>query len=150
MTAVLRLDAVRERVEALVPDLAGRLGNAGDFANLVERNQLPQVTPAGYVVPGGLRGLAADAATGLFRQHFQEIVSVVLVCRVAGDPLHARAIDAATPLVRATLEAVLGWAPDDAIGVFELVQAELVGAKDSALVFQIDFALNDQLRITVS
>ena len=46
------------------------------------------------------------------------------------------------------IEAVCGWAPDDAIGVFELRSAELVGAKDGALIFQLEFTLNDQLRIT--
>lgn len=147
---MLRIDAVRARIELRVPELAGRLLNAADYANLVERNQLPQVTPAGYVLPGGLRGGAADAATGMFRQALAVMVIVVLVVRVAGDPLAGRAIDEVTPLVEDTIAAVVGWEPGDAIGVFELSQAELVGAKDGALVFQIDFALNDQLRITTS
>lgn len=147
---MIRLDEVRERIAARVPTIAGRLGNAGDFANLVEHNRLPQVTPAGYVLPGGLRGGPADVVTGLFRQGFDEVVSVVLVSRVAGDPLASAAIDEISPLVRSTIEAVAGWAPDDAIGVFQLAQGELVGARDSALVFQIDFALNDQLRIITS
>lgn len=150
MAGILRIDAVRERIDQKVPALKDRLLNAADYANLVERNRLPQVTPAGYVLPGGLRGGAADAATGLFRQSLAVIVMVVLVVRVAGDPLAERAIDEITPLAEDTIAAVVGWAPDDAIGVFELAQAELVGAKDNVLVFQIDFALNDQLRITTS
>jgi hypothetical protein len=145
---MLRLDPVRERLEAQVAALAGRLLNAGDYANLVENNQLPQVTPAGYVLPGGLRGGPADVMTGLFRQGLQVMVMVVLVVRVAGDPLASSAIDEITPLVEATIAAVVGWGPADAIGVFELAQAELVGATNGALVFQIDFALNDQLRIS--
>lgn len=144
---MIRLDSVRERLGSAVPDLEGRLLNAGDFANLVATNRLPQVTPAGYILPGGLRGGTADVVTGLFRQNFSETVSVVLVDRVAGDPLAAAAIDGISPLVRSVIGAVAGWAPGDAIGVFELAQAELVGAKDGMLVFQIDFSLNDQLRI---
>lgn len=144
---MIRLDDVRERVETRVPELAGRLGNAGAFADLVERSQLPQITPAGYVLPGGLVGSAPDVAAGIFRQDFRETVIVVLVSRVAGDALGNKAIDELAPFVRSVIEAVVGWAPADAIGVFQLAQAELVGAKDSALVFQIDFALNDQLRI---
>lgn len=144
---MIRLDDVRVQIEAEVPDLDGRLGNAGDFARLVETNQLPQVTPAGYVLPGGIRASAPDAAAGLFRQSFDEIVGVLLVTRVAGDPLSAKAIDELSPLVNAVVAAVCGWGPADAIGVFQLVQAELVGAKNGALVFQIDFLLNDQLRI---
>ena len=144
---MIRIDDVRTRVEAEVEALTGRLLNAGDFANLVATNQLPQVTPAGYVLPAGLQGGVADAVAGLFRQDFDETVSVVLVDRVAGDPLAGAAIDSITPLVRSVIEAVVGWAPADAIGVFQLGHAELVGAKDGALVFQIDFTLNDQLRI---
>lgn len=145
---MIRLDDVRTRVEAQVPDLAGRLGNAGAFADLVERNQLPQITPAGYVLPGGISGGTPDVTTGLFRQDFREIVSIVLVSRVAGDPLRNKAIDELAPFVRTVIEAVVGWAPAGAIGVFQLQEAQLVGAKGGALVFQIDFALNDQLRIS--
>jgi len=145
---LLRLSAVRERIACKVDELEGRLLNAADFANLVETNRLPQITPAAYVMTGGLRGLAADAAAGLFRQGIAVMVMVVLIVRTAGDPLAERAVDEATPLVSKIIESVSGWGPDDAVGVFELVQAELVGAKDGALVIQIDFALNDQLRIT--
>jgi len=145
---MIRVDDVRQRIEAQVPALVDRLGNAGDFANLVDHNRLPQQTPAGYVMPGGLRGGQADAVAGMFRQAFDEVVIVVLVTRVAGDPLASAAIDEISPLARDTIQAVAGWGPADAIGVFQLAQAELVGAKDGALVFQIDFALNDQLRIT--
>jgi hypothetical protein len=145
---MIRLDDVRTRIEGAVPELAGRLGNAGDFANLVETSQLPQVTPAGYVLPGGIQGSEPDVTSGLFRQSFREVVSVILVSRVAGDPLSSKAIDELAPFVRTVVAAVCGWGPADAIGVFQLVQAELVGAKGGALIFQIDFALNDQLRIT--
>jgi hypothetical protein len=144
---MIRLDDVRTRVEAEVAALTGRLGNAGAFADLVERNQLPQITPAGYVLPGGISGGTPDVATGMFRQDFREIVTVVLVSRVAGDPLGNAAIDELSPFVRTVIESVVGWAPADAIGVFQLLEAQLVGAKGGALVFQIDFALNDQLRI---
>lgn len=145
---MIRLAEVTARIDGQVPALAGRIGTAGDFANVVDRNQLPQVTPAAYVLPAGLSGGNAEAGAGMFIQSFRETVSVVIVVRVAGDPTAARAIDEASPIVRAVIEAVAGWAPDDAIGIFILAQAELVGATGGALVFQIDFALDDQLRIT--
>ena len=72
----------------------------------------------------------------------------ILADRVTGDPLGDKALKDISPLVAAVIEAVCGWAPDDAIGVFELRSAELVGAKGGALIFQIEFTLNDQLRIT--
>lgn len=144
---MIRVDAVRARIAARVPALSGRIDNAGQFAALVERNQLPQVTPAAFVLPGGLAGGSADAAAGLFRQDMTELVLVVLVVRVAGDARGGAALDTMTPLVNAVVGAVAGWGPDDAPGVYILDRAELVGAKDGALVFQIDFSLQDQLRI---
>ncbi len=145
---MIRLSEVRARIEARVPALKGRLGHGGDFAELVERNQVPTNTPAGFVLMGGLQGGAADIAVGLFRQGFAETVIVVLVDRHAADPSGERAMDQLTPLVRATIEAVVGWGPDETPGVFVLSSAELVGVKQGALVVQIDFQLNDQLRIT--
>lgn len=144
---MIRLDEVRARIEAKVPALIGRLGPAVEFARLIERNQLPQVTPAGYVLLAGLSGGQAQSATGMFIQDFAERVSIVLVDRVAGDALGAGAMDETAPLVRDVIAAVLGWGPDDAPGVFVLEQAETVGVKDGALVFQIDITLQDQVRI---
>jgi hypothetical protein len=145
--ALLRLDHVRARIEAQLPALAGNLGNAGDFAQLIERNQLPQYRHGGFVLPGRLAGGAARAMAGMFVQDLDETVSVVLVTRVQGDPSGGKALDEITPLVRAVIEAVCGWGPDDAPGVFTLVSGELVGSQGGALIFQLDFALSDQLRI---
>lgn len=144
----MRLAAVTARIEARVAELVGRTLHAGDFADLVDKNRLPQVTPAAYVLPGGMTGGQVQSASSLFVQGFTETVMVVLAVRVAGDPLHANAIDQVDPLVTATIAAVAGWGPDDAPGVFVLGRAELVGAKDGLLIFQIEFNLMDQLRIT--
>lgn len=145
----MRLAAVSTRIGALVPELSGRTLHAGDFADLVDKNRLPQVTPAAYVLPGGMTGGQAQIMAGVTIQDFSETVMVVLAVRVAGDPLHAAAIDTAGPLVTAVIRAVVGWAPDDEVpGVFILGRAELVGAKDGLLIFQIEFNLMDQLRIT--
>lgn len=145
---MIRVDEVRARIEERVPELTGRLGTAGEFARLVQRNQLPQQTPAAFVLPGALAGGAATAGAGLFRQGFGETVSVVLVVRSAADATGARALDEITPLIRAAVTAVAAWAPSDALGTFVLGRGELVGVESGALVYQLDFNLDDQLRIT--
>lgn len=144
---MIRLDAVRARIEARAPALAGRMGTAGEFADLVDNDQVPQITPAGFALLGGIEGGAADAAAGLYRQAFVESVMVVLCDRYAGDASGGAAMDAITPLVREVVLGVVGWGPDDAPGVFVLRHAELVGIKKGALIFQIEFALQDQLRV---
>lgn len=144
---LLRLDDVRARLEATVPNLVGNLHNAGQFAQLIQRAQLPQWRTGAFILPGGLQGGGASAMTGAFTQALVETVNIVLVTRVQGDPTSERAVDELTPLIRAVIEALCGWAPDDAIGVFVLSQGELVGSQDGALIYQLDFALSDQVRI---
>ncbi len=142
-----RGEAVRARIAARVPALADRLSSAAEFAQLVENNRLPQHTPAGFVLPGALVGGLASAASGLFVQNVAETVIVVLVVRQAGDALGGAAVAEAAPIVADVIAAVAGWGPDEAPGVFTLGRAELVGSQDHALVYQIDFTLDDQLRI---
>lgn len=145
---MIRIDEVRARIEAKVPALGGKIGNAGSFAQLVERNAMPQHSLAGFVLPGGLQGGQASAMTGSFNQFFAETVIIVLAAKVANDPTGERATDEITPLVRAVIEGVCGWGPDDAPGVFTLGNGELVGVQAGTLIYQIDFILDDQLRIT--
>lgn len=144
---MIRVAEVTARIEARVPALEGRLGNALQFAALVDRDQAPTTTPAGFVLLGPMIGGAADVATGLFRQAFRETVSIVLFDRHAGDPTGARVIDHLTPLVRAIVEAIAGWGPDDCPGVFVLDRVEPVGVLQAAMLIQLDFSLDDQLRI---
>lgn len=144
---MIRIDEVRGRIEARVAALQGKIGNAGEFGLLVQRNQMPQHRTAAFVLPGALQGGNADLSTGLFRQAFQESVIVVLATRVANDPTGALATDEITPLVRAVVEAVCGWGPETAPGTFVLGSGELVGTQDGTLVYQLDFLLSDQLRI---
>ena len=143
----LRMDDVRARIEGRVPDIK-RFGNAADFAAVVANNRLPTTTPVAYVLFGGLLGGKASASTGYFIQNYGEALTVILADRITGDPLGDQALKDVSPLVASVIEAVCGWGPDDASGVFVLRAAELVGAKDSQLIFQIEFTLDDQLRIT--
>lgn len=144
---MLRLDEMRGRIEVRVPDLAGNLGNASAFAQLVERGQLPQFRIGGFILPGGITGGAVQSASSIFIQDIEETILVVLVCRVASDPAGDRALDEITPLIRAVIAAVVGWGPEDAPGVYALTRGELVGSQSGALIFQLDFTLSDQLRI---
>ena len=144
---MIRIDAVRERIADQVPALAGKLEAAGKFADLIERNQVPQMTPAGFVLLGGLKGGPAEMSAGAFIQNFTEGTIVVICDRYAGDALGARSTDLITPIVRDVINAVCGWGPDDAPGVFTLDAAELVGVKGGILIFEIVFRINDQLRI---
>lgn len=145
---MLQLDALRTRIEDQVPALVGNLGNAAQFTLLVDKGQLPQWRIGGFILPGGLIGGQVRSATAVFIQDVQETIAVVLVCRVASDPTGEKALDEITPLVVDVVMGVIGWAPEGVPGVFSLVKGELVGSQGNALIFQLDFALLDQLRKT--
>lgn len=144
----MRLDAVKDRIDANVPALAGRVEGAAELSALVKSGNLPQQMPAAYVLPLGLRGGAADAATGIFAQIYDDTTSVVIVEEAAGDATGAIALPTIDALVWSIIETICGWAPGDEVGVFRLVRGQLVSLSAGAVIYQLDFAIQDQLRIS--
>ena len=145
---MIRTDAVRARLEDAVPELVGRVRNAGEFSQLVEGNAFPADVHSAFVLPGPIGGGPVVAGmAGAFVQAMRETVIVVLVCRVANDVTGAKAMDTITPIIRTVVAAICGWSPDAAIGLFALGSGELVGAAQGRLLYHLEFVLDDQLRI---
>lgn len=140
------MQSVKDLV-AEIPALAGRVHGAAKLAELTKGNSLTQVAPAAFVLPLGLQGGAVSAATGLYVQAVDRLVGVVLVVRNLGDATGEKAVGELDPLVDAVIDAVCGWAPPSAIGVFKLQRGELVSIAGGTITYQLDFALDDQLRI---
>ena len=115
---MLRMDDARARIEDRVPEIR-RFGNAADFAAVVASNRLPTTTPVAYVLFAGLHGGKPTASAGLFIQDYDEVLTVILADRITGDPTGDKALKDVAPLVAKVVEAVCGWAPDDAAGVFQ-------------------------------
>lgn len=127
--------------------LAGRVKSAADLSELVKTNSLPQSRPAAFVLPLGLRGGGAEAVTGLYRQAVDETVGIVLVLDAPGDAAGGRALPTIQSLRDFVINRICGWAPDDETGVFRLVRGDLVSLKGGIAIYQINFAISDQLRI---
>ncbi|RIA44046.1 hypothetical protein DFR49_2282 [Hephaestia caeni] len=145
----MQIGAVMDRVALAAPVLAGRVHSAAKLSEVMQRNQLPQVTPAAFVLPLGLQGGAADAVTGLYRQSVSHVVGVLLAVRAAGDATGAAGLATLDPLIDAVVGGIAGWTPDDdTIGVFTLSRGELLSLSAGTLTYQLDFAIEDQLRIT--
>ena len=139
-------DAVT-RIDDQVAALSGRVEGALELAEMVRRNALPNVTPHAYVVPLGFRPLGTgEASAGAFTQDVDEIVGVVLVIHSAGDVTGRKALATVGPLIAATIDAVAGWGPESAIGVFRLQRGALISLNAGFVIYQIDFAIQDQLR----
>jgi hypothetical protein len=140
--AALVIDRLKERV----PTLAGRVEGAAHLAQMMAANQMPQVTPAANVIATGLAGGTADASTGFFRQSFDETVTVYLTFRNVQGP-GGNALDLFDEVKWSVIEAICGWGPETAVGVFRLLRGQVVNMATGTMLYQIDFALGDQLRI---
>lgn len=144
----MQVDDAIVRLEAQVPALARRVEGAAELSELVRKNNLPQQTPAAFVLPLGLRGGEADTSAGIFRQSFDETIAVVLIIESAGDATGGKALPTIHALIWAVIAAIAGWAPADEIGVFRLMRGQLVSMSRGIVIYQLDFAIQDQLRIT--
>jgi hypothetical protein len=142
------VDQVIARLIAQVPGLSGRVEGAAELAALVRQDSLPQEMPAAFVLPLGVNGRDPDATAGLFLQMFDEIAGVILMVESAADPTGAQSLATIDSLIDATLAALAGWEPVDAIGVLTLLRGRLVSLSAGTVIYQLDFTLQQQLRIS--
>ncbi|MBL4751459.1 MAG: hypothetical protein JKX71_12915 [Amylibacter sp.] len=140
------IDAITARLKAQVSVLEERVEGAASFANLMKSKALPTVTPAAHVIPLGLQGGAATSASGAFTQMFAETIGVILTFRTYGRT-GEKALEDIGTVIRAVIEAICGWGPNDEIGVFQLSRGNLVNMSAGTIVYQLDFSITDQLRI---
>ena len=111
------------------------------------RPTVPQVTPAAHVVPLGMQGGVANSANIFFTQEFDEAIGVLISLRTY-TATGGKSADLLETLKLAVISALAGWGPDTAVGVFRLLRGQLVSMEAGTVVYQIDFAMMDQLRIS--
>ena len=145
---MLLIDPVIARLKSRVTALGSRVEGAAELAALVRDGALPNAMPAGFVLPLGLVGAEPSAAANLYRQGYDDVVGVILVVEAAGDVTGGTALPGLTELVDTTVPAMCGWAPAGASGVFALRRGALISLTQGALIYQLDFGLRNQLRIT--
>jgi hypothetical protein len=141
---------IKARINDRVPALAGRLEEVADFAALISAGVTPQRSPAGYVIPLGFNGREPADAAGMFIQSLDKSVGVVLVVDAVGDAKAKRAQAAIDVLETDVLNAVCGYVPAGATAEMRAMRGRLISVETGAVYYQIDFALQSQLRITAS
>lgn len=145
-------DAVKARI-ADVPGIAGRIQPAASLSELLARGLGSQGGDSAYILPLGLRGGAEQAMAGLYIQEFVETLGVVLMLAAAGDATGAKTADRLVPIRNAVIRRIVGWSPPsewlegETVTHFRLARGELLSLSSARLIYQIDFALSDQLRI---
>jgi len=140
------LDQAIARLKAKVPDLE-RVDDAASLAELLASKALSPAPVMAYVVPLGLVGTGADAMSGVIDQGVKETIGVVLVIR-GTDPKGSRVLKTLHPFIIDVIAALVGWAPNDEAGVFELNRGAQLSMARGVLIYQLDFSNNDQPRIT--
>ncbi|MEM6849424.1 MAG: hypothetical protein AAF580_15385 [Pseudomonadota bacterium] len=140
------IDQVITRLDSEIPELEKRVDGAFEFAELVRTGQLPQGGIAAHVLPLGMQSRGADSAAGAFTQEFDESVGVILTLRNASRDAE-RILGDLRGFVMRIVNTIAGWAPTGAMGVFRFLRASLVSSTKGTFVYQIDFSINDQLRI---
>jgi hypothetical protein len=151
-------DETAARLDSQVALLHGRVKSALELSELIARKELPQSAAAAFVLDNGMSGRAAESSEGAFLQDAEEMVSVVLVLRSAGQ-------DAAGSKVAPTLHqlkwdvifSLCGWGPAavgeedetgiEPIGVLELRRGRVNSVLAGTVFYQLDFAVAQQIRV---
>ena len=108
---------------------------------------VPPGPVAAHVFPAGLVPIGrGEGSSGIFTQMFDEAIGVLLTFRNAGQT-GERVLEDVRGLIMAVIAAVAGWGPDGAVGVFRLQRGTVVSLARGTLVYELDFAISDQLRI---
>jgi len=140
------IDDIITRLEAQVDELAGRVDGGRAFVDLIRSKKAPAQSIACYVFPSGIQGARPDAATGVYTQMLTHRTSVVIFVQ-SFDRTGRRALERIQPFLMRVIEAIAGWAPGDEVGVHRFDRAQLVESGAGRLAYQLDFSIDDQLRI---
>ena len=138
------VEAVKARLSDAVPALRTVEG-AANLAALMASNGLPQQTPAAHVVTLGIQGGDEEAMAGAYIQSVTEVVVVIVTWRMVVQT--DRAVADVEMLIDEITQAVAGWEPEGAMAPFRLLRGQLVTMNKGTLVYQLDFAIPNQLRI---
>jgi hypothetical protein len=138
--------AIATRIGSEVAEL-GKVEFVAGLAALVEQNALPQREVCAFVVPIGFDDRGGDAMTGMYTQMLQEAVGVIICVKSLGDAGAKRAVPAIDDLKDKVLQALAGWTPGNTVGVLRATRGRLVSVAKGLVIYQIDFALVDELRI---
>ena len=71
----------------------------------------------------------------------------MLVIHAAGDIAGARSLATVDQLVWKLIAALAGWGPEEVVGVFSLRRGQLLSAEAGTVIYQLDFAIQNQLRV---
>lgn len=137
-------DAVIARLRDVGP--IDRVEDALALNALLTRGVLPSAGVSAFVVPGQIRGGAAQTGTGFHTQIVDETVTVFVALRDESGA-GSRGRDRLSALLDDVIPAVAGWQAPGAVETFRLVLGRIVSFDKGVILYQLDFATQTLLRI---
>lgn len=134
------------RLKAMAPSL-GEVEGAVELSALMAAQPQARARPSAHVVPTGLRAQGGEAMANAFTQMVDHLFAVVLTITTVNDPKGTKAQASLDALILEVIQALAGWAPDTAVGVLRLVRGAPLKIVPGVIVYSIEFAVTDQLRI---
>lgn len=134
------------RLRAMAPSL-GDVQGAVELSALLAAKPQARAKPLAHVVPTGLRATGGDAAAGAFVQATEQVFTVFVTLTTVNDPKGTRAQDSLDALILEVITALAGWGPTGAVGVLRLMRAAPLKLEPGVIIYTIEFAITDQLRI---
>lgn len=146
---MMLIDEVAARLGANIAALAGHVEFVADLSALVEQGVLPQAATSAFVVPLGFDDQGGGtSAVGIHVQNLMDSIGVILIVKSPGDAKARSALPKIDVLVADVIRTIAGWAPDNAKGAFEVKRGRMVSVIAGAVIYQLDFSLTRQVRIT--
>ena len=137
-------------VQSIIQKLQGgsfrQVEGIASLTALIEKNKLPEVMPAAWVVSLGGDAEAPAQITGLIRQLERRRIGIVLVARVAGDAKGGKTQEIIDALEEEVLNKLLGFLPDTAIDGMIYLDGRLHGINNGAILYQMNFQCQRHLR----
>lgn len=145
---MLEAATIIARLTSTVPTLASVEG-AAELAALLASPAQVWARPRAHVVPLGVRGGPVLDAAGGFVQAIDVAFAVYLSFPSHGDAKGARKLDDVSALQNAIIATLCGWVPAGVTsqGEVRLARAYLAELKPGAIVYALEFAVSDHLRI---
>jgi hypothetical protein len=145
---MLEAQTIIDRLKTEVPSL-GSVEGAAELAALLAAPPQVWTKPRAHVVSLGIRGGPVVAAAGGFIQSIEWTFAVYLTFVAHGDRRGARAMVDVTATQNDVILALCGWEPPETAiaGQMRLTRAYLAELKPGTIVYAVEFAVADQLRI---
>ena len=142
------IDDVIAQLKTEVAAFENRVEGAAELSALVAAGKWPQRTPAAWVLPLGFDQKGGESVAGMFTAMLSRGVGVVMFNRASGDATGGKSLPTIETLETGLLGALAGWQPASvSFGVLLPVRSRLISVAAGAVIHQIDFSIDDQLRI---